>query len=105
MRFFRLLSMAVLISIAAFALSAIGPARAAPIAASSLGAQVAAPSLTEKARLYCYNRYNGRFLHWGACGGYHRRYYRHYYYRPRYYHHYYRPRYYHRPYYHRHYYW
>ena len=20
------------------------------------------------ARLFCYNRYTGRFLHWGACG-------------------------------------
>jgi hypothetical protein len=26
-------------------------------------------SPTEQARLYCYNRYTGRFLHWGACGG------------------------------------
>jgi hypothetical protein len=60
-------------------------AKAAPVAASSLANQTAAPSLTEKARLYCYNRYTGRFLHWGPCGGYyyrphywHRHYWRHY---------------------------
>jgi hypothetical protein len=26
---------------------------------------------TADARLYCYNRYSGAFLHWGPCGGYH----------------------------------
>jgi hypothetical protein len=100
MRLFRLLSMAVLVGFAAFAFSASGPARAAPVAASSLAAQVAAPSLTEKTRLYCYNRYTGQFLHWGPCGGYRRHYYRPYYYHPHYYH----PHYYHRNYYHRRYY-
>ena len=24
---------------------------------------------TQEARLFCYNRYTGRFLHWGSCGG------------------------------------
>ena len=71
-------------------------AKAAPVAAASLAHQTAAPDLTEKARLYCYNRYSGRFLHWGACG-----YRRHYYYH-RYY---WRPHYYHRHYWHRRYYW
>ncbi len=93
MRFIRLLSLAILLSFGAIAGLTSGQAQAAPIAASSLGSQTAAPSLTEKARVYCYNRYTGRFLHWGPCGGYRR-----YYYRPRY--HYYR-----RHYYRRHYYW
>jgi hypothetical protein len=41
----------------------------------------------EDVRLYCYDRYSGRFLHWGPCYrdrwryGYHR----HYYYHRRYY--------------------
>jgi hypothetical protein len=59
---------------------------AAPVAASALANQTAAPALIEEARLYCYDRYSGRFLHWGACG--YRRHYvyrRHYYYRPHYY--------------------
>lgn len=25
--------------------------------------------LVQEARVYCYNRYTGRFLHWGSCGG------------------------------------
>ncbi len=25
-------------------------------------------SLVQDARVYCYNRYTGRFLHWGSCG-------------------------------------
>jgi hypothetical protein len=28
-----------------------------------------AVSSGENVRLYCYNRYTGRFLHWGPCGG------------------------------------
>jgi hypothetical protein len=87
MRLIRFLILTLMLSFGAIAVLSNGSAQAAPIAASSLGAQVAAPSLTEKTRLYCYNRYTGRFLHWGPCGGYRR-----YYYRPRYYYrrHYYR---------------
>jgi hypothetical protein len=93
MRFIRLLSLAILLSFGALAGMTSGPAQAAPIAASSLASQAAAPSLTEKARVYCFNRYTGQFLHWGPCGGYRR----HYYYRPHYY--------YRRHFYRRHYYW
>ncbi|MCW2273462.1 hypothetical protein GJ654_05535 [Rhodoblastus acidophilus] len=102
MRLIRFLLLAVMIGVAAPTLTS-EPAKAAPVAGSILGKQTLAPDLTEKARVYCYNRYTGRFLHWGPC---HRRHYRphHYYYRPYYrpYRHYYRP---HRHYYHRHYYW
>ncbi len=83
MRLIRFLLLAVLFGVAAPALTP--KAQAAPIAASPLAHQTAAPDLTEQARLYCYDRYTGRFLHWGPC--YRRHYvYRRYYYRPHYYH-------------------
>ena len=47
--------------------------------------------MLENVRLFCVNRYTGRFLYWGRCGGYHH-YYRRHYYHP-YYRHYWRPRY------------
>jgi hypothetical protein len=101
MRFIRFLTLAVILSFAALGSLTTSPAQSAPIAASSLAAQVAATSPIEKTRLYCFNRYTGQFLHWGACGGYRPRYYR----RPYYYRRVYRPRYfYHRPRWHRHYY-
>ena len=99
MRCIRLLTLAILLGFAALTPLASGPARSAPIAVSSLAAQVAASSPIEKTRLYCFNRYTGQFLHWGPCGGYRRVYYRpvyHYYrpvYRRRYYYH--RPRWHH----------
>jgi hypothetical protein len=86
------------VSLATFATS---PAQSAPVAPASIAAQAAATAPIEKARLFCFNRFTGQFLHWGACGGYHRYYRpyrRHYYYyrpRPRYYYH--PRRYYHRP--------
>ena len=79
MRIIRFLLLAIMIGVAAPALAP-KSAKAAPVAASSLASQTAAPDLTEKTRLYCYNRYSGRFLHWGPC---YRRHY--YYYRPHYY--------------------
>ncbi|MCW2285534.1 hypothetical protein M2323_003491 [Rhodoblastus acidophilus] len=103
MRLIRFLLLAVTLGLAAPTLTP-DSAKAAPVAASSLGKQTLASDLIEQARVYCYNRYTGRFLHWGPC-------YRRHYYRPRYYyrpyyrpyrHYYYRP---HRHYYHRHYYW
>jgi hypothetical protein len=39
---------------------------ALPGAAPSLDA-VTPPSPTEQARVYCFNRYTGAFLHWGSC--------------------------------------
>jgi hypothetical protein len=101
MRLIRLLTLAVILGFAALASLATGPARSAPVASSSIAAQVAATSPIEKTRLYCYNRYTGRFLHWGPCGGYRPYYYR----RPYYYHRPYRRHYYYyRPRWHRHYY-
>jgi len=93
MRLIRFLLLAVVLGVAAPALTP-QTVQAAPLAASSLAGQTAAPDLTEKTRLYCYNRYTGRFLHWGPC---YRRH--HYYHSP---HHYYRPHY--RRHWHRHYY-
>jgi hypothetical protein len=94
MRIIRFLTVAIVLGLAALGSLATSPsAHSAPISASSLAAQVAATSPIEKIRVYCYNRYTGQFLHWGACGGYRRHYYRRpYYYRP-----YRRHYYYHRP--------
>jgi hypothetical protein len=88
-------------------------ASALPINGSIQSDSVKLQSPVQQARLYCYNRYSGRFLHWGPCGGYgyyrphyyHPYYHRHYYHPYRYYHryHYYRPyRHYYRPYHHYH---
>jgi hypothetical protein len=51
-------------------------APAAPANGSAIPAAVATNPLVQQARVFCYNRYSGRFLHWGSCG---RRYVRHYY--------------------------
>ena len=51
-------------------------APAAPANGSAIPGAVAANPLVQQARVFCYNRYSGRFLHWGSCG---RRYVRHYY--------------------------
>ncbi|QGM44602.1 hypothetical protein [Methylocystis heyeri] len=89
-------------------------AAALPVNGSIQSDSVKLQSPVQQARLYCYNRYTGRFLHWGPCGGYgyyrphyyhpYHYYHRHYYHPYRYYHryHYYRPYHYHyyRPYYH-----
>ena len=48
-------------------------ASAAPTAAGGLGPAAHDNSLVEPVRIYCYNRYTGRFLHWGSCGGGYRR--------------------------------
>jgi hypothetical protein len=42
---------------------------ALPANSAGLGGVVEAAPLVEKARLYCFNKYTGRFLHWGPCGG------------------------------------
>jgi hypothetical protein len=59
-------------------------AMAMPTVGDVLSSAVESP-VTE-ARVFCYNRYTGRFLHWGYCGGgYYRPYWRRrYYYRRRY---------------------
>jgi hypothetical protein len=69
------------------------PASAAPANGSAIASALKSNSLIQDVRLYCYNRYTGRFLHWGPCGGY--RHYYHPYYR-HYYHHYYHRRHWHR---------
>jgi hypothetical protein len=58
-------------------------ASATPTMGASVGNAFKSGSLVQEARVYCYNRYTGRFLHWGSCGGYRRHYHyyrRHYYY-------------------------
>jgi hypothetical protein len=101
MHYIRLLTLAILLGVAALTSGTSGPAQSAPIAASRIEAKVAASSPIEKVRLYCFNRYTGQFLHWGPCGGYRRVYYRpvYHYYRPVY-----RRHYYHRPRWHHYYY-
>jgi len=64
------------------------PASAAPVNGAVIGDAFRASIPTDQVRWYCYNRYSGRFLHWGRCGHRHyyrpwRRHYRHYYHRPR----------------------
>ena len=56
-------------------------ATAAPISGAALLSTVESNPLVQDVRIYCMNRYSGRFLHWGPCGGYRVRYYS----RPRYY--------------------
>jgi hypothetical protein len=45
---------------------------ALPVNGGAILGAVEATSPIQDARLYCYNRYTGRFLHWGACGRYRR---------------------------------
>lgn len=40
----------------------------APANGGGLGPAVHADPLVQDARVFCYNRYTGRFLHWGYCG-------------------------------------
>jgi hypothetical protein len=42
---------------------------AGPISAAPLLDLQKSASPIEQTRLFCYNRYTGRFLHWGSCGG------------------------------------
>lgn len=83
----------ILIAICAvLGLAALTPApeaSAAPVSgAAAIVDSLNAGSMIQEARVYCYNRYTGRFLHWGSC------------WRPRHYY-YYRP--YHRHHFRRHY--
>lgn len=50
---------------------------AAPVIGAAIMGSVEATSPVQDARLFCYNRYTGRFLHWGSCAP------RRVYYRPR----------------------
>ena len=76
--------LALLIAGGIFSIDA-SPASAAPANGSVIARTLKSTSLVQDVRLYCYNRYTGRFLHWGSCGGYRRYYYhphyRHYYHR------------------------
>ncbi|MBE7201349.1 MAG: hypothetical protein INR70_26595 [Parafilimonas terrae] len=47
----------------------------APVGMAPLSDLNQSASPIEKTRLFCYNRYTGRFLHWGSCGGGYRRHY------------------------------
>lgn len=51
-------------------------ASAAPASGAPVADMLKSNPLVEQARLFCYNRYSGRFLHWGSCGRRHV-YYRH----------------------------
>lgn len=54
-------------------------ASAAPVSPLGASNPLAENPLLQDVRIFCYNRYTGRFLHWGPC--YRRRVYRRYYYR------------------------
>jgi hypothetical protein len=51
-------------------------ASAAPASGFIISETIKENPLVQEARVFCYNRYSGRFLHWGSCGGH--RVYRHY---------------------------
>lgn len=78
----------------------VGGAVAAPAGIPSSTELADQNPLVDKARVFCYRRSTGQFLHWGPCGGYRPTYY---YSRPRYTYRYryYRPRYHYRRYYRR----
>jgi hypothetical protein len=86
----RKILIALLAAFAIFGLASTS-ATAAPASGTTIHQALKTDSLVQQARVYCYNRYTGRFLHWGPCGGYYYRpyYHRHYYYHPHYYHRYY----------------
>ncbi len=42
-------------------------ASAAPVTGTAVNKALKADSMVQQARLYCYNRYTGEFLHWGPC--------------------------------------
>jgi hypothetical protein len=46
-----------------------GVIRAAPVNGLDITGGEDAVSRVEDTRVFCYNRYSGRFLHWGSCGG------------------------------------
>lgn len=50
---------------------------AAPANPAAILKAVESDSIVEEARWACVNRYSGRIMHWGRCGGYHRRHYYH----------------------------
>lgn len=58
-------------------LTAVDTTWALPAVAPGAGATSDAQSDLQDSRVFCYNRYSGRFLHWGSCG------YRRVWYRPR----------------------
>ncbi len=55
-------------------------APATPLSSAAIVEAARANPPVEPARLFCYNRYTGRFLHWGSCG---RRHWVRHYYHPR----------------------
>lgn len=57
------------ITLAAGALAALSAssALAVPISGSAMQDAVQATSSVQQARLYCYDRNTGEFLHWGPC--------------------------------------
>ncbi len=42
-------------------------AAAAPASGAPIVDVLKSTSMVQQARVYCYNRYTGRFLHWGSC--------------------------------------
>jgi hypothetical protein len=63
--FFSLLT-ALSIFVASAAEAPAAPVNAAAFAAIAAARDAASP--VQEARWFCYNRYSGRFIHWGRCG-------------------------------------
>ena len=64
-RFISLLT-AFVICLASAAEAPAAPISAAPFTAVARAREAASP--VQEARWFCYNRYSGRFIHWGRCG-------------------------------------
>jgi hypothetical protein len=66
-------TLALILAASIFSLFATDVSLALPTAVPSTpSVQASGESDVQDSRLYCYNRYTGRFLHWGPCGGYRR---------------------------------
>ncbi len=44
------------------------PSLGSPLAGAGALSNDTSESLVQDARVFCYNTYSGRFLHWGGCG-------------------------------------
>jgi hypothetical protein len=56
-----------LICVAAFVLGDASPGFALPMAGMAIDPSLKTELPIQDARIFCYNRYSGRFLHWGSC--------------------------------------
>ena len=62
-------SLVVVVAAAGFSCLMGSSALALPLSNPSVRDLIGANPLAQEARVFCYNRYTGRFLHWGRCRG------------------------------------